>query len=372
VSALHVLALVTLLTAFPSMPGADADRQGQELPAPEGWTALQGGDAAKAASIFREALDRSPMNPALHFGAGYAAYMLGRHDSAIYELTKALEFDPKFAQAAALLGQVAYARGDLDLAIRSMEKALTLRPGDPDMKALLDRWRGESAIHGKLDERTTVRFRVLFEGTAHKALGDRVARTLEAAYGNVGKVLNTYPSEALTVVLYTEQQFQDITRGPAWAGGQFDGRIRLAVGGALNSPRALDRVVTHEFVHAVIASMAPRNVPTWVHEGLASLMESSDQSWAPRVLAGTSGRIRMEDLDGDFARFSSGLALIAYAESVIAARLLTERLGPRIEIFIQMLGSGHTVDQALSTLDVRPDAFRAEWMKRIGMPGDEK
>jgi tetratricopeptide (TPR) repeat protein len=325
------------------------------------------GDAAKAASIFREALDRSPMNPTLHYGAGYAAYLLGRHDSAIYSLKKALEYDPRFAQAAALLGEVAYARGELDLAIRSMEKALALNPGDEEMTAILDRWRGESAVHAKLDERPGVRFNVLFEGTTHKALGDRVGRVLETAYTRVGKALNSYPSEALSVVLYTDQQFQDITRGPAWAGGQFDGRIRLAVGGALNSPRALDRVVTHEFVHAAIASLAPRNVPNWIHEGLASLFDSTDQTWVTRVLSQTKGRIQLEHLEGTFSRFDSSTAIVAYAESTVAAQVLVERLGPNLGVFLQMLGTGHTVDQALSTLNVRPEAFQAEWRRRIGI-----
>jgi tetratricopeptide (TPR) repeat protein len=356
------LILVTIPANFSSAAGPE-----QGLPAPEGWAALKSGDAAKAASIFREALDRSPMNPMLHYGAGYAAHLLGREDSAIYSLQKALEFNPQFAEAAILLGQVAYARGDLDLAIRSLEKAQALRPGDAMVKAHLERWRGESALHKNLDERADARFRVLFEGSAHKALGDRVSRVLEAAVLKVGKALNAYPRETLTVVLYTDQQFQDITRGPAWAGGQFDGRIRLAVGGALESPRALDRVVTHEFVHAVIAGIAPRNVPTWVHEGLASLLESTDQTWTARVLASTSRRVRLEDLDGDFSRFDSGTAGIAYAESTIAARVLTERLGPNVEIFLQMLGSGHSVDQALSTLNVRPEAFHDEWLRRIGM-----
>jgi hypothetical protein len=368
VRALPVLAFPFLLTISPVSPApASAAASEQGLPAPDGWAALKSGDAAKAASIFREALDRSPMNPMLHFGAGYAAHLLGREDSAIYSLQKALEFDPKFADAAVLLGQVAYARGDLDLAIRSLERALALRPGDAAVKAHLERWRGESALHKNLDERTNARFRVLFEGTAHKALGGRVSRVLDDAVAKVGKALNAYPRETLTVVLYTDQQFQDITRGPAWAGGQFDGRIRLAVGGALASPRALDRVVTHEFVHAVIAGIAPRNVPTWVHEGLASLLESTDQTWTARYLASTSRRVRLEDLDGDFSRFDSTIAGIAYAESAIAARVLTERLGPNVEIFLQMLGSGHSVDQALSTLNVRPETFHEEWMKRIGM-----
>jgi hypothetical protein len=31
------------------------------------------------------------------------------------------------------------------------------------------------------------------------------------------------------------------------------------------------------------------------------------------------------------------------------------------------LGSGHTPDQVLSTLNVSPEAFHAEWRKRIGV-----
>jgi tetratricopeptide (TPR) repeat protein len=336
----------------------------QDIPAPDGWAALQRRDAAKAASIFREALERSPRDPWLHFGAGFAAYLLGRTDAAMSSLKKALEYEPRLTRAAVLLGQIAYARGDLDLAIRSFEKALASAPNDPSITQQLERWRSEATVHGQLTERPGVRFRVLFEGATHQALGERVAGTLEAAYWRVGEVLNGYPPETITVVLYTDQQFQDITRAPSWADGGYDGRIRLAVGGALRTPRTLDRVVTHEFVHAVIASIAPRGVPTWVNEGLASYLESSDLSWARRVLAAAPGLIPLDQLDGGFGRFDGATALLAYAESAIAARLLTEKLGPNLGVFLQMLGSGSTVDQALGRLDVQPEAFYAEWRRR--------
>ena len=58
---------------------------------------------------------------------------------------------------------------------------------------------------------------------------------------------------------------------------------------------------------------------------------------------------------------------MAYAVSAVAADILVERLGPNLGVFLQMVGSGHTVDQALSTLNVRPDAFYAEWRKRVGV-----
>jgi tetratricopeptide (TPR) repeat protein len=359
--AICLLAMPELVTATGAAPA------GQELLAPEGWAALQRGDVEKAASIFRQAIDVSPMNPTLHYGAGFAAYRLGRFDPAIYSLKKALELNPQFLQAATLLGQVAYERGDLDLAIRTLERALALKPGDASIKAQLERWRGESSVHAGLEEKTTARFKVMFEGTAQKTLGDRVVRVLESAYTSVGKTLNAYPPETLTVILYTEQQFTDITRGPVWSDGQFDGRIRLAVRGAAASPSALDRVVTHEFVHAAIASVSSTNIPVWVHEGLASNLESPDRAWIARVFARRHGRIRLEDLEGSFERFDSDLAAIAYAESAVAAQLLTERVGSNLGVFLQLLGSGQSIDQALSSLDVRPDIFQMEWRRRIGM-----
>jgi tetratricopeptide (TPR) repeat protein len=342
-----------------------AAEQGEAAVA-HGWAALERGDAAKAAAIFREALERSPNDATLHYGAGYAAYALGRHDAAISALKRALEYDPQFVQAATLLAVVAYASADLDLAIRSLQKAAALAPGDRRIAQQLEAWRREAALHGKLTESPGVRFRVLFEGQTQQALGDRVARVLESAYWTVGKTLNTYPAETLTVILYTDRQFQDVTRAPAWAGGGYDGRIRLAVGGALKTPRALDRVVIHEFVHAAIASVAPRNVPAWVNEGLASVLDSQDRTWSRRVLRTTTSRIALEDLEDGFGDLDGPTALLAYAESAMAAEILCERLGPNLGPFLQMVGSGHTVDQALSTFNVQPESFQAEWRRRIG------
>lgn len=358
-----VWCFVFLVTIF----GARVSAGGQELPAPEAWLALNQGDAGRAAGIFREALERSPRDPVLHFGAGWAAYALGRNDAAIASLKRALEYDASFVQAARLLGIVAYANSDLDLAIRSMEKAAALAPRDVGIRTQLEQWRKESALHSRFDERAGVRFRVLFEGAEQQALGARVHQVLESAYWNIGKTLNSYPSQTLTVVLYTNKQFQDVTRAPAWAGGEFDGRIRLAVGGAMRTPAALDRVVRHELVHAIIEHAAPRHVPAWVNEGLASILESGDRSWVKQVLDRTGEIFPLEDLADGFGHLNGRDALVAYAESAVAAQILTERLGPNLGVFLQMLGGGHTVDQALSTLNVQPEGFYAEWRKRLGV-----
>lgn len=337
----------------------------QEVPAPEAWSALERGDASKAAAIFREALDRSPSNPALLFGAGYAAYMLGRHGDAISSLKKAVAVDPRMKDAFVLLAKIAYETTDLDLSIKSLEKAVALDPRDRALKEELEHRKKESSVHGAMSERPGARFRVLFEGAADKAVSDRVARTLESAYWRIGKALNSYPSETLTVMLYTDQNFQDITRAPAWSGGGYDGLIRLPARGALRSPAALDRVVTHEFVHAVITSSAPRGVPAWVHEGLASYFELGSHAWTSEVLRLADGQLTLEQMTDGFARFDSDTALVAYAQSYVAAKLLVETLGVNLGTFIQLLGGGQTYDQALSALNVKPDGFQAEWKRRL-------
>jgi tetratricopeptide (TPR) repeat protein len=340
--------------------------QGQELPAPEAWAALDRGDAAKAAAIFRDELDRSPRNAMLYYGAGYANFALGRSDAAISLLKHAIEYDPKFVSAMVLLAQVAYQSADLDLALRTIEKAAALAPADRRIAQQLEQWRKESAVHNSLEEKLGTHFNVLYEGSTDRALGDHVAKVLESAYWRIGQTLSIYPSETLNVILYTNRQFRDITRAPAWAGGGYDGRIRLPVGGALRSPKSLERVVTHEFVHAAIRSAAANNVPTWVNEGLASYLEGPDHTWAAQVIKAAPELIRMEDLVNGFDEFDGPTALVAYAESLVAGQLLCEKLGPNVGTFLQMLGSGHSVDQALSTHNVQPDAFYAEWRKRIG------
>ena len=357
-SALVVCALGAVWRARPA--GA------QDVPAPEAWAALDRGDAAKAAAIFREELDRSPRNPVLYYGAGYANFALGRNDAAISLLKHAIEYDPTFVSAMVLLSQVAYQSADLDLALRTLEKAAALAPRDRRIAQQLEQWRKESAVHSSLEEKPGAHFNVLYEGSTDRTLGTFVSNVLEAAYWRIGQTLSVYPPEALTVILYTNRQFRDITRAPAWAGGGFDGRIRLPVGGALRSQKSLERVVTHEFVHAVIRTAAITNVPTWVNEGLASYLEGPDRTWASDVLRRAPELVRIEDLATGFDDFDGATALVAYAESLVAGQMLCEKLGPNVGTFLQMLGSGHSVDQALSTHDVRPEAFYAEWRRRIG------
>jgi hypothetical protein len=234
----------------------------------------------------------------------------------------------------------------------------------PDSSAAMSRREG-AVLHRSYIEKTSGHFRILYEGGTQQRIGDRVARVLEREYGRIGKTLNSYPAETLTVILYTNQEFQDVTRSPAWAAGHYDGRIRVAVGGALDSPEALDRIVTHELVHAFVASAAPRRVPAWLNEGLAAYLETTDQSWSAGVIRNAATIVPLERLVEGFGGLDEQAALVAYAESATAAEILCAQLGPNIGSFLKLVGNGLAVDQALLEFQVQPDRFHAEWRRRV-------
>jgi tetratricopeptide (TPR) repeat protein len=367
-SGIKGILLVALVAAFSAFAVATTltRRSPRAMNAPEAWAALERQDADGAATLFREALKTWPGDPWLHFGAASAAHAQGKRDAAVSSLRTAVEIDPAFPEALAMLGQLAYDRGDTTLAIRSMEKAAALRPRDSGVKDLLDRWRRESSAHGSYLEKSAEHFRILYEGVTQQGIGDRVARVLEREYSRIGRTLNSFPAETMTVILYTNREFQDITRSPSWAAGSYDGRIRIAVGGDL-SARDLDRVVTHELVHAFVAGAASRRVPAWLNEGLASYLEAGDVAWARDVLRRASTLVPLESLVDGFSGLDERAALIAYAESAIAAEILCAQLGPNVGAFLKIVGDGRSVDDALLEFQVQPNAFHAEWRRRVGL-----
>ncbi len=359
----HLAPVFVLLMTFVTVGTAGAQNT-LEGPARAGWDAIEKRDAQRAASAFRQALEMNPDDPVSLLGSGIAALMLGRLDDAHRAVQRSLQLEPKLTYAAIILGQIKYREGDLDGAVRAYEQALKNEPNDGRIKLQLDEWKKEAALHDTFSVRPSIRFSVMFEGPEERVIADRVTGILEAAYWRIGKQLNAYPPETISVILYSRRQFCDITRAPAWAGGAYDGRIRLPVQGALQSPAELQRVATHEFVHAVLHTLAPRGVPTWLGEGLATNFESADQRWVMKWVRAAPELIPLSELEAGFDGFSGPAAALAYAESALAVRIISERLGPNLPVFLEMVGNGQSVDQALLVFDVTFEQIQTEFTRR--------
>ena len=312
------------------------------------WDALSRGQAKTAADIFRQALSSDPNNAQLHVGAATAAYADRRDDDAKGELERALSLDPKLAPARGLYGQVLHRKGDLLGAMRVYETLVKDTPADAAAQSTLERWRREFDLQLRMQQTYGGHFAVSFEGPAEEALAAKAVDALTRSLDRICSLLNTYPTSAIPVVLYTTEQFSDITRAPSWAAGAYDGTIRVPMRGALDKEEELDRVLAHEFVHSIVHTLSKSAVPTWLNEGLATALESENLDWAERSVE-RSKPVPLSVLRRSFGQLSGAQAQLAYATSALAVRrMLQEAGGVAVANLIRDLGDGVDFDQAFA------------------------
>lgn len=312
-----------------------------------GWKALQDGRSDRAAALFAEALEIKPDDGTLLFGAGAAAYGLGRLKEAMAQLQRAVDANPRLTAAAQLLGKIAYDEGEVELAIRTYERALKYAPNDAALSRELESWRRETDVHRNFESRKFARFRVMFEGRAEESLAMKATAILDSAFYRIGSTLGEYPPSTIVTVLYTEQQFRDITRAPQWSGGQYDGRIRIPAAGASRDPQLFEQVLTHELVHAMIEGIAGPGVPAWLNEGLAQYFDGSDPAAARNRLKAIGRSVPLKQLERGFGRFNAAVAQIAYDEALVAVSVMADRPGFGWIRLLHRLGDGQTFDEAI-------------------------
>ena len=292
-----------------------------------GTTAIEHQRFGDALEAFTKAAALQPGDASLCFGAGVAAFMLGQNDVAQARFERALALNPNYLQAAVWLGDLHYRAGRLREAIAIYETARQRAPKGHELEGPLAIWRQEQELQSRFHDVRTEHFTALFERATDEPFAHEVVERLEAAYCRVGNALGVYPAQPITVVLYTREQFGEITRLAAWSVAAYDGRIRVPLTDALDQRDELDRVLSHEFVHAVVAIVGGRTVPAWLNEGLATVLEPAGPKDAEATLARTDVRPALSKLHQSFVGFSRRDAEIAYASSARAVRRLIEQQG---------------------------------------------
>ena len=332
-----------------------------------GFAALEQNDADRARAIFDEALSHHPHDAVLLYGAGVAAHLQGRERDASAFLTKAFDVEPRFVQAAVLLGSIAYHDGDLDLAIKTYERALAQAPANLSIRSQLEAWRREAALPQNRESLKDDRFAIMFDGPAQEQLALRATTVLREAFWRIGQTLGSYPSSPITVILYTQRQFRSVTGAPEWAGGGFDGQIRMPVRGATQNLAEFDRILAHELTHAMLKQIAARNVPAWLNEGLAMYFEGHDAERAGRRLAAARLFVPLEALSTGFGRLDGGQAAVAYEESAFTVAALLDRIGPTaLPALLQALDGGQTIEEAVQRFGFTLEDFERSLAVRVG------
>jgi tetratricopeptide (TPR) repeat protein len=342
------------------------------------WNLINREEYGAAETGFHSAIALYPEEFSFYVGLGVACHRQKKAPQAKKAADKALHLGPNNSAPYKLLGEIAYQEDQLEEALGYFQKAVQLGSSDPNLPSIINKLQREHRVQGRFQQEATIHFTVKFEGHEERRIADEVVRVLEEAYGEIGRSFSYYPDRSITVILYSDQQFRDITRTPAWAGGFFDGKIRVPTEGAGSHTEALNRVLYHEFTHAIVHALTEGHVPTWLNEGLALNFEreappspssSGSTQWDSPISGAirANGLLSLDALHGSFLEMDQPTAQLAYAESYSAVKYLIDRYGMfAIQALLKDLSRQRDFSKAFEDrFFVSYREFQTEWQKGL-------
>jgi len=284
--------------------------------------------------------------------AALDALAKGDIESALVELRACVTAEPgdpifrrNLAETLARLARGLWDQGDRQEAIWKLEEAieivsvLPVADQRPDLQKLLERWLREFGVESDFWQDTSQHFELSYDARHDDLLHgyQDVIDRAENAYADLRDFFGFDPvfdtQKRLRITLYRRETFRAVTGLESWAGGAFDGTVRLPVTDLNKELHAIDMLLRHELTHAFIdAAPTQGAVPGWLNEGLAQYLSGEAplvQKRAKEVLA--AGAVPLSTLTGTFSGLSDTAAVSrAYTQSLIAVQAIADRYGERL------------------------------------------
>jgi tetratricopeptide (TPR) repeat protein len=310
------------------------------------------GDRERARFYFDRALSFAPQNDVILVSNAAVLIQLGRPGDAIALAERATRAAPNSADAWMILGFADYSADRLSQAVIAWKRSLALRPDD-NVQQHLARAQRELSTESDFSQADSGHFSFHYEGATTSAeLRQQVQASLENSYSELVRDLGISPRQNISVSLYTNQAFFDVTQAPSWIGALNDGKLRIPIQGLSGVTPELARVLKHELAHSFINQVSRGRCPQWLNEGMAQLVE-------PKQLGPTRGRrladlyrgehqIPLATLESSFLSFSPFEAILAYDESLAAAEYIRDTYGiSELRSILERLGDGSSTETSL-------------------------
>lgn len=285
---------------------------------------------AELAELMLEAQEFDDMQRGFWSMRGFALLRLKQYYAAETDLQEARAMGDPDATILSLLGELYYDTDRMYEAFDAFESAQLHDSDNPNIARMLEKVRRELAVEKDMDKEYGGHFVITFDGDQNDDLGREVLDVLDEAYNWLGSQLDHYPDERVTVILYSRKQFSALTNSPEWAGGLYDGKIRLPVGGISSVNAAVKSLLYHEYTHVALRDIAGTNLPYWLNEGLAEVGEAHIVQPELDVLALARDQLklfRLASLEGPFRGLQGLQVSLAYQQSYSVVRYLIDEYG---------------------------------------------
>jgi tetratricopeptide (TPR) repeat protein len=291
------------------------------------------GDTEAAIDHYRQALIFAPDHVALLLNLAVLYLRQSQFTSALAPLERARrvrsDSGPEAATIAKLMGWAYYGSNQMDRAIEEWKRSEELHP-DPEVEQALAKAQRDRAEEESYGEGETAHFALKYYGGAAPELARGILHVLEDDFRDLDSQFDYTPPEQISVILYTQQAFADITQAPHWAEALYDGRLRIPVQGLTSVTPELARVLKHELTHSFITQKSRGRAPTWLQEGLAQWMEGRRSSSAAGSLVDVIAQgsaPHLESLESSWMSLPVNSVAFAYSWSLAVVESIIEAGG---------------------------------------------
>lgn len=276
-------------------------------------------------------------------------------------LRRVRELSPHDAAAGLAVALATRHSPDLDEAIDGLTDFLAAEP-TPALARLKARLEVQRDLQRTYTRRTRRGVTMLWPAEALTSTqADDVLIAIDQALDDAAKRTGSSRRETLTVVVYPgRSELLAVSCVPTWAGGLFDGVLRLVVSeDALGVRR---KTLLHETLHAQLTPFAPQ-APKWFHEGVAeAFADERDDARGPwALMVKNKVWVPFESLDGSFTVLNGPDAQLAYAQSLGMVDFLEATCGPSaLAEAIAAFQTGASTAKALARACHRDEVTGAE------------
>ena len=324
------------------------------------------GEYSKALKLLEKAMALAPGDSLIaknlstvYFGFAGSLIGQGKYQQALELTNNAVDFLPNDPAILYMRAESFYYLNQNDSAIACIGKAYAGEPSYPGITARLDELESRCRSEEGLETSQTGYFDIKFEGGENREMADRILFMLEKIRDSQGAQFSWQAQRTISVVLYNDKQFSDITHLASWAGAAFDGKIRVPIANYRNDVGVLEKVLIHEFVHALLFEIGGKKFSGWFNEGLAQYQEGQQ--------ADDLVYIPLSDLSGSFIDLDKQDAVNAYRASLSAVSFLVEDNGwDLVKLFINKLGQEEDFPGIFQeTFNLSVDQFDQKWKRNI-------
>jgi tetratricopeptide (TPR) repeat protein len=264
---------------------------------------------------------------------------------------------PDLPDAYIFIGNVYYKQDNFRDALMLWEKAFKIDPSNEKLKGRIDALKREKKVEGEFETEREAYFRIRFDKELDTRYVGRILDILKRARLAIRDKFGFYSNDVIPVIVYDDKQFRQATDQPHWTQGLYDGKIRLRYQDISRGEENLERVLFHEYAHAMIFLNIGVNIPLWLNEGFAQYSEPEFRFTASDkiFLAGyvkNQKKFSLEGLDAMFAKKDDhGSIRAAYLESRLFFDYLIEKFTKhRMRRLLEELKGGKQWQEAFTAV----------------------